>query len=566
MTRHFSRRVTASPLSQPYRRIAYTLILLLLIANPLPVLAAPSAQSAAAPLVLAFYYTWFDENTWTYDKLSDLPAEPYVSRDRGVMGRHIDQARAAGIDAFLVAWYGPGGGPNQTETNLAAMLDEANARGFKVGVLFETTSPFFGGIGDVTAALQHLLNTHANHPAFLRADGRPVIFFWRPTLYGVDAWRNVRSQVDPNYSSIWISEGVDTSYLAVFDGHHLYSNTWNPPADLTSVNAKFAGQVAQASQNYGTYKLWVATVMPGYNDVRIRPGAGFATDRGGGSYFTQSWQAAIASNPNWIVINSFNEWPEGSYIEPSVAFGDHFINLSGQYSAQFKAGGGISEAATAPPPPMEPPPTPTPRPEPTEPTAFVDAALLNLRAGPSTDSEIVGQAAAGAALPIQGQHPAWPDWWQVRHGEQTAWVYAPLVTTGGPMEQVAVLDDAALPAGAATVMTAAVVTGDSDPATALSAEVSAEADNVPVANVFAASAPDTGNVAEEATDDADNETTDTAAGEAAAQATSAAASTQETVEETVATAASVAADGHAIPQSAPQLDANYDSIQPYLAR
>src|SRR5690606_22466868 len=103
MTRHFSRRVTASPLSQPYRRIAYTLILLLLIANPLPVLAAPSAQSAAAPLVLAFYYTWFDENTWTYDKLSDLPAEPYVSRDRGVMGRHIDQARAAGIDAFLVA-------------------------------------------------------------------------------------------------------------------------------------------------------------------------------------------------------------------------------------------------------------------------------------------------------------------------------------------------------------------------------------------------------------------------------------------------------------------------------
>ena len=134
------------------------------------------------------------------------------------------------------------------------------------------------------------------------------------------------------------------------------------------------------------------------------------------------------------------------------------------------------------------------------------------------------------------------------------------------MEQVAVLDDAALPAGAATVMTAAVVTGDSDPATALSAEVSAEADNVPVANVFAASAPDTGNVAEEATDDADNETTDTAAGEAAAQATSADASTQETVEETVATAASVAADGHAIPQSAPQLDANYDSIQPYLAR
>jgi hypothetical protein len=81
-------------------------------------------QSSSDPLVLAFYYTWFDENTWTYDQLSDLPAEPYVSRDRAVMGRHIDQAKSAGIDALLVAWYGPGGG-NQTETNLAAMLEEA---------------------------------------------------------------------------------------------------------------------------------------------------------------------------------------------------------------------------------------------------------------------------------------------------------------------------------------------------------------------------------------------------------------------------------------------------------
>ena len=51
------------------------------------------AQSSGDPLVLAFYYTWFDENTWTYDKLSDLPAQPYASRDRGVMGRQIDQAK-----------------------------------------------------------------------------------------------------------------------------------------------------------------------------------------------------------------------------------------------------------------------------------------------------------------------------------------------------------------------------------------------------------------------------------------------------------------------------------------
>jgi uncharacterized protein YgiM (DUF1202 family) len=398
-------------------------------------LAAPLAQSSSDPVVLAFYYPWFDQNTWTYDTLSDLPAEPYVSTDRGVMGRQIDQAKRAGIDAFLVAWYGPGDN-NQTETNLAAMLEEANARGFKIGVLFETTSPFFGGAGDVTAALQHLQATHFNSPAFLRVDGRPVVFFWRPTLYGVDTWRGIRSQVDPNYTNIWISEGIDTSYLAVFDGHHLYSNTWNPPADLTSVNQKFANQVAAARDAYGASKIWVATVMPGYNDVKVR--GGFARDREGGNYFAQSWAAAIASNPSWIVINSFNEWPEGSYIEPSAAFGDIFLGISASYSQQFKSGGGAAIAMAPPPPiPTQPPPTPTP--PPTVPTAYVNTSLLNLRAGPNTDAEIVGQVASGTALPISGQDPAFPQWWQVTYNDNPAWVFGELITTGGPMDQVAVL-------------------------------------------------------------------------------------------------------------------------------
>ena len=266
--------------------------------------ATSNTQSMSDPLVLAFYYPWFDENTWSYDQLSDLPAERYASRDRATMGRQIEQAQRAGIDGFLVAWYGQGDG-NPTEANLAAMLEEANARNFKIGILFETDSPFMGASGGVSGALAHALATHATHPAFLRADGRPVFFFWRPYIYGVDAWRNVRAQVDPGYGSLWISEGVDTSLLAVFDGHHLYSNSWNPPADLTAVNQKFANLVQGARAQHGAHKQWVATVMPGYNDVKIRPGAGFATDREGGAYFERAWQAAIASQPNWIVINSF---------------------------------------------------------------------------------------------------------------------------------------------------------------------------------------------------------------------------------------------------------------------
>ncbi|MEZ4658808.1 MAG: endo-1,3-alpha-glucanase family glycosylhydrolase [Caldilineaceae bacterium] len=393
---------------------------------------APSAQSSSDRLVLAFYYSWFDENTWTYDKLSDLPASQYVSRDRGVMGRHIDEAQRAGIDALVVAWYGPNGDSNQTEPNLAAMLDEAAARNFKIAILFETDSPFLGSSDAVTGALQHALSVHVNHPAYLRVDGRPVIFFWRPHMYGVDTWRNIRAQVDPAFGSIWISEGVDTSYLSVFDGHHLYSNSWNPPADLSNVNTKFANQVQGMRAQTGVSKFWVATVMPGYNDVRIRPGSGFATDREGGAYFERAWQAAIASQPNWIVINSFNEWPEGSYIEPSASYGDLFLNLAAKWSGQFKGDGSFAAASmNALPQPLAaavaeaaPVVSSAPAPEAGAPTAYVDVVLLNIRAEPNTTAPILAQIGQGAALAVLRKQA---EWWQVALNDQTGWAYGPMV-------------------------------------------------------------------------------------------------------------------------------------------
>ncbi len=428
-------------------RILLTILLLLLVGLlgflARPANAAPAAQSSGDPLVLASYYTWFDENTWSYDQLSDLPAQLYISRDRAVMGRHIDQAKQAGIDGFIVAWYGPVGQFNQTEPNLQALLDEAAARDFKIGILFETDSPFFAGVGDVTNALAHANGTHVNHPAYLRVDGRPVIFFWRPTIYGVDTWRAVRNQVDPGNGNIWISEGVDINYLSVFDGHHLYSNTWNPPTDLNYTNGKFANLVDQMRGQTGAYKFWVATVMPGYNDVRVRPGSGFARDREGGNYFVQSWQAAIASNPNWIIITSFNEWPEGTYIEPSAAFGRQFLDIAAGWSQQFKAGGGqaIDPAllnAAAAPVAVEAAAV-APLPEPEEPTAYVEAPLLNLRAGPGTEFEIVGQANAGTALPIDGRYSQGDEWWRVDTGDTQGWVYGPLVRAAGPLDAVAAI-------------------------------------------------------------------------------------------------------------------------------
>ncbi len=317
-------------------------------------------------LVLAFYYAWYDQKTWQSDKVPDVPLTPYTSANRNAMVRQIDQAKGAGIDAFVLNWWGTG---NQTEANLRVLLDIAAEKGFRVAVDFDLNSPFMGGVGSYTDNLRHLHAVHTAHSAYLRSQGRPVVFFFNVTRLPVPAWQNLRQQVDPDRKALWIAEGTDLSYQSVFDGHHLYSITWPNRIPPSRTLTQWGNRVRKYNQEHGASNLWIATVMPGYDDRKARPGGGFARSRDGGDYYRQCWQAAIASKPHWVIINSFNEWPEGSYIEPSQAYGTLYLDLTREWAARFKntaltLNKPPSPAPTAtlvPPAPTPLPPTSTPR-------------------------------------------------------------------------------------------------------------------------------------------------------------------------------------------------------------
>jgi hypothetical protein len=95
------------------------------------------------------------------------------------------------------------------------------------------------------------------------------------------------------------------------------------------------------------------TIIPGYDDTKIRK-PGLKADRQDGQTYRVLWEEAIRADPDWVLITSWNEWHEGSEIEPSWEDGDKYIQITGEYAPKFQATPPREVAATDRPSGLDP--------------------------------------------------------------------------------------------------------------------------------------------------------------------------------------------------------------------
>jgi hypothetical protein len=322
-----------------YRDFRWLLVALLLV---LPREDTALARGTRHIPVLAFYYNWYTPSTWCLCRMSDLPPDRYDSGSAATIDRQLRQASNAGINGFISSWWGQDDQTNHHFALLqsrAATLYRATGHRFTSTIYLESDSPLLGTQRTIVRALHYVLVQYARSPYFFHWHGKPVIFIWDPLGGGrtLAMWKRVRAQVDPHHRTIWSAEGTDINVLTVFDGLHLFSaaNWALSDGSIAATDANFRARIDTFNATHHTHRIWAAGVVPGWNDMRV-PGRRDAhiVPRHGGATYRRSWAAARASNPDWITITSFNEWFEGSMIEPSVRYGDRYLRITGEYASR----------------------------------------------------------------------------------------------------------------------------------------------------------------------------------------------------------------------------------------
>jgi hypothetical protein len=273
--------------------------------------------------------------------MSDLPTIQYTSSDETTIARQVSWATRAGITGFISSWWGPG---DKTDSNFAkllassATLENATGSRFASAVYVENNAPALQGTTNMIRALQYVIAQYVNDPHYFHWHGKPVIFFASPIVGNgrtLSTWSFIRSQVDPQDQEVWSAEGTYLSALSVFDGIHLFSaGYWGIlHGDMAAVDQGFRSQIDAYNSAHHTQKIWAAGVLPGYDDTRVPGRTGtYIVPRNNGATYRTSWMAAMASNPDWITITTFNEWFEGAMIEPSIHYGNQYLDLTAQYA------------------------------------------------------------------------------------------------------------------------------------------------------------------------------------------------------------------------------------------
>ncbi len=309
------------------------------------VLPSCPAQVAPAkrPMIVAHYMPWFEVDAptgrwgwhWTMNAfdpkliVNDRRSiashyypliGPYDSGDPAVIEYHLLLMKLAGIDGIIVDWYGLSAVYDYpiVHRNTSTLFEMAAKFGLRVGICYEDqTVPILVNLHKITGdervshaegELKWLRQNWFSNPVYLRLHGKPVLLSFG---YG--------GLSDAEWKRVLGTAGADVIYLS--------EHRKRPAADGGFDWPQPQIGLAALDSYYGALKqgdIAVPAAYPRFHDIykeaKAQDGFPRILDEDGKT-FRLTLQRAIDSGAAIVQIATWNDWGEGTNIEPSKEFG-----------------------------------------------------------------------------------------------------------------------------------------------------------------------------------------------------------------------------------------------------
>ncbi|HEY6962503.1 MAG TPA: hypothetical protein VI408_11490 [Gaiellaceae bacterium] len=270
----------------------------------------PASAASAANKVSVFYYPWYgtaaEDGTYLHwGQAGHVPPNDiasayypalglYSSADSVVVAQQMDEIKNAGIDEIAVSWWGRG---SAEDARLPAVVAAARADAIAVAVHIEPYPD--RTVASITSDVSYLASTY----------GIRTFYVYRALDLPVADWTAAKAALHAIAGTTLYAQTPLAGAAAAggFDGIYTY--------DIVTYGGWAFRRICDEA--HAQHLLCAPSVGPGY-DARRGSGDPVVKLRRDGKTYDSMWRMAIASGADRVTITSFNEWHEGTQIEPAV--------------------------------------------------------------------------------------------------------------------------------------------------------------------------------------------------------------------------------------------------------
>jgi len=318
--------------------------------NPAPSAFAESVSFASTQrLVGTYYFYWYNSETKEHiidgdgsDALTTHPAtlEDFSYKSVRWHKQQLNDMIAAGIDVVLPVFWGA---PSEQSTRahlhwsyaglppLVQAREELVREGKtppRIGLFYDTSTLRYNAWGehvDLTtdygrqwfyATVRDFFSMiPPKHWAMI--DGRAIVLLYSASF----AKKHDQSVVDHTRAQ----------FAKEFGGRGLYfvaQDSWRVKAD----------DVCAWGGALGLKNPGVAALGPGYDHSAVPGRTPLIVNRAGGKFYEDQWLKFLRRRTNFVMVETWNEFHEGTDIAESKEYGRQYIELTRKYSDLFKQG------------------------------------------------------------------------------------------------------------------------------------------------------------------------------------------------------------------------------------